>query len=90
MTGQAHPDDPRGLIREAYRMDLDERDCRTVFLDWALGQKTAAGPDQIRRLLDTYQTVYPDHPMTAVLREGLIEPTSRPVRRGGARSRPRS
>ena len=32
-----HPADPRGLILEAYGMQLPPEDCRTIFLDWALG-----------------------------------------------------
>jgi hypothetical protein len=76
--------DPRGLIREAYRMDLSPADCRTIFLDWALGLPNA-GPAQIAALLAHYGPRHPDHPMSAVLREGL---ESRPPRRRG-RPRPR-
>ena len=38
------PIDPRGLIAEAYRMDIGPEDCRTIFLDWALGLPEGAGP----------------------------------------------
>jgi len=38
MEDDAHPLDPRGLIREAYRMKgLTKAGCRSIFLDWALG-----------------------------------------------------
>jgi hypothetical protein len=76
--------DPRGLIREAYRMALDAADCRAILFDWALGQPEA-GPAEIATLLAHYGPRHPDHPMTAVLREGLGRP--RPTRRRG---RPRS
>ncbi|WP_371153335.1 hypothetical protein [Jannaschia sp. 2305UL9-9] len=78
------PDDPKALIFEAYRMDgITEAECRTIFLDWALGQHadTAAA---IGRLLDLYGA--PDHPMTTVLRQGLETP-ARSGRRGGRAAR---
>jgi hypothetical protein len=80
--------DPRGLIQEAYRMDIGPADCRTIFLDWALGLPGPAGPAEIGELLAHYGSRQPDHPMTAVLREGLgasaapvRRPRRRPVRR---------
>jgi len=31
------PNDPKGLIYEAYRIDgITKPECRTIFLDWAL------------------------------------------------------
>jgi hypothetical protein len=77
--------DPRGLIFEAYRMDLTPEDCRTVFLDWALGLD-GAGRDEIAALLAHYGPRHPSHPMTAVLREGLER--SAVPRRRGRRPRP--
>jgi hypothetical protein len=74
--------DRRGLIREAYRMDLGPAECRTIFLDWALGQDRA-GPEEIARLLALHGADHPDHPMTAVLREGLARPGPSRPRRGG-------
>lgn len=79
--------DPRGLIREAYRMEVDAKDCRTIFFDWALGQADGATPAQIRILLDHYGASQPDHPMTAVLREGLDRTAEAPRRRGGWRGK---
>jgi len=78
--------DPRGLIREAYRMDLASPDCRTIFLDWVLGLPEGDAAGHIRVLLDRYGAAQPDHPMTAVLREGL-DASPRPPRRRGHRSR---
>jgi hypothetical protein len=80
-----HPADPRGLILEAYRMRLTPEDCRTIFLDWALGLPEAAGPPEIAALLAHYGPANPDHPMTAVLRAGLDAPP--PRRRRGGRTR---
>lgn len=82
--------DPRGLIHEAYRMDLDAKDCRSIFLDWVLGAGTDPGrsdAERIRRLLAAYGNDFPDHPMTAVLREGLERSIAAPQRRGGRRGR---
>ena len=77
------PADPRGLIFEAYRMEIGPEDCRTIFLDWALG---GGGADEISALLAHYAADQPDHPMTAVLRAGLGD-VGPPRRRGGARGR---
>ncbi len=79
--------DPRGLIYEAYRMDIGEQECRSIFLDWALG--TQLGADMramLEELLAEYAGDGPDHAMTAVLREGL-EKANRPAVRRGGRSR---
>ncbi len=68
------PIDPRGLIEEAYAMDIGPEDCRTIFLDWALGLPEGGGTTEIAALLAHYGPHHPDHPMTAVLREGLAPP----------------
>ena len=77
--------DPRGLILEAYRMEIGAEDCRTIFLDWALGQP-GAGPAEIAELLAHYGARQPDHPMTAILRAAADAPPA-PARRGGRRGR---
>jgi len=79
--------DPRGLIFEAYTMAIGPAECRSIFLDWALGQPEGAGRSEIRALLNRYGAVQPDHPMTAVLREGLEEAETVPRRRGGRSGR---
>jgi hypothetical protein len=79
--------DPRGLILEAYRMPLGPEDCRTIFLDWALGLPGGTGPAEIAALLAHYAPAHPDHPMTAVLREGLNPPVRPGGRRGGRGAR---
>lgn len=82
--------DPKGLIHEAYRIEgITEADCRTIFLDWALGVPSEADMSmQLRRLLECHGEAAPDHPMTAVLRAGL-ERGQKPRRRGGWRGRDR-
>ncbi len=82
--------DPKGLIREAYRIDgITEGECRTIFLDWALSVPLGAptGP-LIQQLLEVYGPDAQAHPMTKVLTEGLTSMTA-PKRRGGWRSRAR-
>lgn len=83
--------DPKGLILEAYRIEgITKAECRTIFLDWALSlpleQDTGAS---IRTLLEQYAKTAPDHPMSAVLSEGLTSMAA-PRRRGGWRSRARN
>lgn len=83
------PDDPKGLIYEAYRIEgITKPECRTIFLDWAL----SLGPERetqaaLRMMLQTYGTD-PAHPMSEVLSEGL-HAIATPRRRGGWRSRKR-
>ena len=82
--------DPKGLISEAYRIDgIDEGECRSIFLDWALSlpQERESG-GAIRAMMERHAADAPDHPMTAVLRAGL-ERAERPRRRGGWRGRRR-
>ncbi|MCF6443565.1 hypothetical protein [Nereida sp. MMG025] len=80
--------DPKGLIRESYRIEgITMPECRSIFLDWAinvaLDQDT---PTLIRQLLAHYGEDDPDHPMTAVLKEGLAAPATK-GRRGGRSAR---
>ncbi|MEP2921109.1 MAG: hypothetical protein ABJN72_08295 [Sulfitobacter sp.] len=86
---KSSPDDPKGLIFEAYRIDgITKPECRTIFLDWALsltqGRDTHAA---LRSLLAVYGQDAA-HPMTDVLTEGL-HTIATPRRRGGWRSRKR-
>ena len=83
--------DPRGVIRESYRMPgLDAGECRSIFLDWLL----AAAPtpplaEQAGALLAAYGAQAPDHPMSAVLRAAVQGEAAQPGRRGGWRGRRR-
>lgn len=83
------PEDPKGLIFEAYRIEgITKSECRTIFLDWALSLPDGieAGPS-LRALLVRYEA-FGDHPMTEVLQEGR-QGIATPRRRGGWRARPR-
>lgn len=75
--------DPRGLIREAYRLeDAGPEACRSIFLDWALGRTEAEGaPESVAALHARYAQERPDHPMTQVLAEGLSPAPARRRRR---------
>ena len=77
--------DPRGLIHEAYRMEIGPKDCRTILFDWALGLPGPAGEAEIAALLAHYGPRHPDHPMTEILREGLKRAARPPARRGRRR-----
>ena len=80
--------DPRNLMREAYTIDgIDIYECRSIFLDWALGWPldTDTRP-YVERLLLVYGTDAPDHPMSQVLKASLVAaPTAK--RRGGRKGR---
>lgn len=83
--------DPKGLIREAYRIDaITSSQCRSIFLDWALSLPAGQDADAVLRdLLARYASIAPDHPMSEVLRQGLTKITN-PRRRGGWRARART
>jgi hypothetical protein len=80
------PNDPRGLIQEAFRMDgITPSECRSVFLDWALW----AGADyrvMVTEMMTRHADAAQDHPMMVTLRAALGTP---PVatRRGGRAGR---
>lgn len=90
MTNQRDVLDPKGLIREAYRIEgIVDSQCRSIFLDWALSLPNGQDPHEaIAALLERYTDQPADHPMTQVLRDGMTRMTA-PKRRGGWRSRPR-
>jgi len=78
--------DPRGMIYEAYRIeDIVIEECRMIFLDWAMNTPQGDMQDYLSQLLAEYETDNPNHPMTAVIKEG--QTTTTPKRRGGRTSR---
>ncbi|PIE08559.1 MAG: hypothetical protein CSA74_01670 [Rhodobacterales bacterium] len=88
MGEENHPYDPRGLIREAYRIEeVTPEEVRVIFFDWAMTRPdTPSVRDQIRTLLAAYGKDAPSHPMSQTLRDGLAAaPTIR--RRGGRKGR---
>lgn len=81
--------DPKGLIREAFRMEgIGLPECRSIFLDWALG--VPAGRDaksEVRRLIGHYESeATTQHPMMETLRAALDD-IGPPKRRGGRHGR---
>lgn len=80
--------DPKGLVREAYRIDgITPEECRSIFLDWALSLPVEQDQNAcLRVLVVQYADTSPDHPMSDVLREGL-HTLSSSGRRGGWRAR---
>jgi hypothetical protein len=87
MTDQRDPNDPKGLIRESYRIDrISEAECRSILMDWALSLPDGLSPGQaLSALLDRYGAEA-DHPMTRLMRDGLQTiPTA--GRRGGRAGR---
>ncbi len=79
--------DPKGLVREAYRIDgITPAECRSILIDWALSLPPGLDlPAAIRAVLQAYGGPE-DHPMTRVLREGLT-PLPAGQRRGGRAAR---
>ena len=78
--------DPKGLIAEAYKMEgIGLAECRSIFLDWALGVPVDDDPVvAIAELLERHGEE--GHPMTEVLKAGLVD-TPRTGRRGGRAGR---
>ncbi len=82
------PNDPRGLIRESFRIDgITAEECRTIFLDWVLTMPAEADIKiVVRALLATYADADDSHPMTATLQDALAQ-VNPARRRGGRRAR---
>ena len=80
--------DPKGLIREAYRIEgITAGECRSIFLDWALGVPLGEDTEKrIQTLLTQYADQPADHPMTQTLVAGLRK-TGPAKRRGGRAGR---
>ena len=78
--------DPKGLIREAYRIDgITLPECRAIFFDWALSVPVDT---EMKVLIEVLLARHggEGHPMTQVLREGLTD-AAKPKRRGGWRGK---
>ncbi len=80
--------DPKGLVRESYRIDgITDGECRSILVDWALSLPLDAPMrDALRTLIAHYGLPQPGHPMTKVMEEGLTAPEN-PRRRGGRAAR---
>lgn len=88
MTPAKDLNDPKGLIRESYRIEgISDAECRSILMDWALSlPDDLAQTDALKALYSRYGTHQPDHPMSVLLVEGqaLIVPGGR---RGGRSAR---
>ncbi|MFV2091975.1 MAG: hypothetical protein ACC634_02715 [Hyphomicrobiales bacterium] len=76
--------DPRGLFTDSYLIEgITEGECRSIFLDWALGVPVGQEPrDWVALLLKQFQPAHPAHPMTKVLSQAMAAaPAGK--RRGG-------
>ena len=81
--------DPKGLMREAFVIEgITVAECRSIFLDWALGVPAMRDTRQeVSRLIARYSATAPDdHPMLATLRAALADSPT-PKRRGGRSAR---
>lgn len=78
--------DPKGLILEAYRMDgISPGECRSIFLDWALGVPLGIDPKtRVKALLDRHMDHPADHPMTVTLKAAMVD--QGPAKRRGGRA----
>ncbi|QXT38464.1 hypothetical protein [Gymnodinialimonas ceratoperidinii] len=87
MARDKDPIDPKGLIREAFRIDgISAPECRSIFVDWALSVKADDHAPLIQTLLSRHEDVPDAHPMKQVLQEGLAAKPAN-VRRGGRAAR---
>ncbi len=84
MKGDVH--DPRGLIADAYAIEgITIGECRTIFLDWALGMPVDADSKaQVKALLVRFAEQPADHPMTQTLLAALKD--AAPAKRRGGRA----
>ncbi len=88
MEKTSDPNDPRGLIFESYRMaDISAEQCRTIFLDWALGIPEPQLIDAVKTLHSRYAPTAPNHPMSAILFQAITTGPATRKRQGGWRSR---
>ena len=80
--------DPKGLIRESYRIEgITPPECKTIFFDWAIQVPETVDPAaHIAFCISHYGAEQPDHPMTAVL-EAALAPAPKKIRRGGRAAR---
>lgn len=81
--------DPKGLIREAFRIEgIAAPECRSIFLDWVLGLPADSDTEaEVRKLIAYHQkSSGDDHPMMLTLQAALTG-SATPHRRGGRQAR---
>lgn len=78
--------DPRGVIADSFKIEgISAPECRSIFLDWALEPRNAQEMRRAATVLAAQYSEFPNHPMTAILQEAMVELTAAPKRRGGKR-----
>lgn len=87
MGATASPHDPKGLIRESFRIEgITAEECRSIFLDWALSLPGDA--DQRVALVALCETAPAGHPMSEILTAARDhQPLVSRGRRGGRAAR---
>ncbi len=81
--------DPKGLIKDAFAIEgIAGPECRSIFLDWALGLPPGREVKaEVGLLVAHYGALVPaHHPMLDTLRAALADAPA-PRRRGGRRGR---
>jgi hypothetical protein len=82
------PDDPKGLIRESFRIDgISEGECRSILVDWALSLAPDRDPGAAIARLLAAEPRDDAHPMTRLMRAAAEGTPGTPVRRGGRAGR---
>jgi hypothetical protein len=86
---QTDPDDPKGLIRESFRIEgISDAECRSIMVDWALSLDAALDPvAALKRLHGRHAVTMPGHPMTSLLLEAAAARPGQARRRGGRAGR---
>jgi len=87
MTEPVNPDDPKGLIRESYRIEgITAAECRSILVDWALSLPLDADQAAIAARLRASDAAI-EHPMTDLLAEvAAVQPAPGTTRRLGGRA----
>jgi len=82
-----NPDDPKGLIRESYRIDgITASECRSILVDWALSLPLDADQSATAARLHAAHATH-DHPITSLLDEVASVKPGENRRRGGRAGR---
>lgn len=83
--------DPRGMIYESYRIEgVSLEECRMIFLDWAMHTPQGNMRGYLQELLVEYEVGNEAHPMTQVIKDGLVSSDNTGKRRGGRTTRVRN
>ena len=82
------PDDPKGLIRESFRIDgISDAECRSILIDWALSLPADRDARAAMARLSRRYGEAGAHPMTRLMQEAVADPPAQSGRRGGRAGR---